>query len=99
MHVIAKEEVEVEKLDARIAASEQKAEKEKSEIMQLQSDLNTGKSVFKYAGRSYTSGEVKQDLSRRFTDSKLPTPRWPAFATCETHVNETLTQPVRSLPR
>ncbi|NOY28913.1 MAG: hypothetical protein GXP28_01695 [Planctomycetes bacterium] len=70
MHVIAKEEVEVEQLDARIGSSEVKSEKEKSEIMRLQSDLQTGKSVFRYAGRKYTSGEVKQDLSRRFARFK-----------------------------
>ena len=38
--------------------------------MRLQSDLQTGKSVFKYAGHQYTVGEVKQDLSRRFTRFK-----------------------------
>ncbi len=70
MHVIAKEEVEVEQLDKRIEASESKSVKEKSEIMRLQSDLQTGKSVFKYAGHRYTVGEVKQDLSRRFTRFK-----------------------------
>lgn len=70
MHVIAKEEVEVEALDKRIAASQAKAEKDKSEIMRLQSDLKTGDSVFRYAGHKYTAGEVRQDLSRRFTRFK-----------------------------
>ncbi|MEM8946665.1 MAG: hypothetical protein AAGD11_15940 [Planctomycetota bacterium] len=70
MHVIAKEEVEVEQLDKQIETAEAKAGKEKTEIMRLQSDLQTGKSVFRYAGTSYTSGEVKQDLSRRFTRYK-----------------------------
>ena len=70
MHVIAEEEGEVEQLDKRIKASEEKAGKAKSEIMRLQSDLQTGKSVFKYAGNQYTVGEVKQDLSRRFTRFK-----------------------------
>ncbi len=70
MHVIAKEEVEVEQLDKRINAADTKAVKEKSEIMRLQSDLQTGKSVFHYAGHRYTASEVKQDLSRRFTRFK-----------------------------
>ncbi len=70
MHVIAKEEVEVDELDQRIGASETKSEKEKTEIMRLQSDLQTGKSVFRYAGRKYTSNEVKQDLARRFSRFK-----------------------------
>jgi hypothetical protein len=71
MHVIAKEEVEVEQLDTRITASESKAEQEKSEIMRLQSDLQTGKSVFRYAGHQYSVSEVKQDLSRRFSRFKI----------------------------
>lgn len=70
MHVIAKEEVEVESLDKRIETAESKAGKEKSEIMRLQSDLQTGKSVFRYAGHSYSADEVKQDLSRRFVRFK-----------------------------
>ena len=70
MHVIAKEEVEVEQLDKRISASQRKSEKEKSDIMRLQSDLRTGKSVFRYAGHQYTCDEVKQDLSRRFVRFK-----------------------------
>lgn len=70
MAVIAKEEVEVESLDKRIESAQTKAEKEKGEIIRLQSDLGTGKNVFRYAGHEYTSGEVKQDLSRRFARYK-----------------------------
>ncbi len=70
MHVIAKEEVEVESLDKRIESAESKASKEKSEIMRLQSDLQSGDSVFRYAGHSYSADEVKQDLSRRFVRYK-----------------------------
>jgi len=70
MHVIAKEEVEVDELDQRINLGETKSEQDKSEIMQLQADLRTGKSVFRYAGHQYTSGEVKQDLARRFARFK-----------------------------
>lgn len=70
MHVIAKEEVEVEQLDNRIRTAEAKGEKDKSDIMRLQTDLQTGKSVFRYAGNQYTCDEVKQDLSRRFARYK-----------------------------
>lgn len=70
MHVIAKEEVEVEQLDKRIQTGQTKAEKSKSEIMRLQADLQTGKATFRYAGHQYTSGEVKQDLARRFARFK-----------------------------
>ncbi len=70
MHVIAKEEVEVEQLDKRIESSKAASTKDKSEIMRLQSDLQTGQSVFRYAGNRYTAAEVRQDLSRRFTRFK-----------------------------
>jgi len=70
MHVIAKEEVEVAELDKRIEVADKRAAKEKSHIMQLQSDLQTGKSAFRYAGHRYTADEVKQDLSRRFVRFK-----------------------------
>ncbi len=70
MHVIAKEEVEVEQLDNRIEEAEEKAVKAKSDIMRLQSDLQTGKSVFKYAGHQFTASEVKRDLSLKFTRFK-----------------------------
>lgn len=70
MHIIAKEEVEVESLDRRLESATTKADKEKSEIMRLQADLQTGKSVFRYAGLKYSADEVKQDLSRRFARYK-----------------------------
>ena len=70
MHVIAKEEVEVESLNNRIEAAEAKKSKEKSDIMRLQADLQTGKSVFRYANDQYTAEEVRQDLSRRFARFK-----------------------------
>ncbi len=70
MHVIAKEEVEVGELDKRVKQATDKSEKDKGEIMRLQADLKTGNSVFHYAGHSYTSGEVKEDLARRFNRFK-----------------------------
>jgi hypothetical protein len=70
MHVIAKEEVEVAELDKRLEQAVNKAEKDKSEIMQLQSDLSSGKNVFRYAGHAYSEGQVKEDLARRFNRFK-----------------------------
>ena len=70
MHVIAKEEVEVAELDRRLEVATNKADKDKSEIMRLQSDLSSGKNVFHYAGHSYSEGEVKEDLARRFNRYK-----------------------------
>lgn len=71
MHVIAKEEVALEQLNHQIAANEQKAEKEKRDILRLQSDLGTGSETFRYANRTYSSEEVKQDLARRFNRFKV----------------------------
>jgi hypothetical protein len=70
MHVIAKEEVEVAELDKRLETAVENAEQDKKEIMQLQSDLSSGKSVFRYAGHSYSEGQVKEDLARRFNRFK-----------------------------
>jgi chromosome segregation ATPase len=71
MHVIAKEEVALEQLNAQIGGSEQKVEKDKSEILRLQADLGQNKDVYHYASRSYSPEQVKQDLSRRFSRFKV----------------------------
>jgi hypothetical protein len=66
MHIIAKEEVEVARLEEQIAGAEKNLAKEKEQIMRLKTDLGGGNSVFRYAGRSYTCDEVKADLANRF---------------------------------
>ncbi len=71
MHVIAKEEVALEQLNAQIQGNEQKVEKDKSEILRLQADLGQNKGVYQYASRTYTSEQVKQDLARRFSRFKV----------------------------
>ena len=71
MHVIAKEEVALEQLNQQIDTSEDKTEKEKSDILRLQADLGKNKSVYRYASRTYSAGEVKQDLARRFNRFKV----------------------------
>jgi len=71
MHVIAKEEVALEQLNAQIDGSEQKVEKDKSEILRLQADLGQNKDVYRYASRTYTTEQVKQDLTRRFSRFKV----------------------------
>jgi regulator of replication initiation timing len=67
MHIIAREEVEIAELDERIAAAEERSRKDKEEILRLQSDLESGDDTFRYAGHTYTTTEVREDLSRRFT--------------------------------
>lgn len=71
MHVIAKEEIALESLDKQIASAEEKADKSKGEILRLQSDLSDGRTVFRYAGHSYSREEVTEDLSRRFSRFKV----------------------------
>lgn len=66
MHVIAKEEVEIERLARRIAAADARSVKEKEQILQLKADLGDNKDVFHYAGRSYSKDQVKIDLANRF---------------------------------
>lgn len=71
MHVIAKEEVALEQLNKHIAGAEQQAGKDKHEILRLQADLGQNHDVYRYASGSYTAGEVKQDLARRFNRFKV----------------------------
>jgi hypothetical protein len=66
MHVIAKEEVEVQRLDEQIAESRTRLAKEKEQLLRLKGDLASGKGPFTYAGRSYTADEVRTDLAHRF---------------------------------
>jgi len=66
MRAIAKEEVEVNRLQEQIEQTEAGLAKEKGQVMRLRSDLSTGKDVFNYASRSYTAGQVKLDLANRF---------------------------------
>jgi chromosome segregation ATPase len=66
MHLIAKEEVEIEKLDRQIADSSTRLEKDRTELMRLKTDLASGKTVFQYAGRRYDASQVKADLANRF---------------------------------
>jgi hypothetical protein len=71
MHVIAKEEVALEQLTRQVEVSQEKADKDRQDILRLQADLGRGKDVYRYANRSYSSEEVKQDLSRRFNRFKV----------------------------
>jgi len=71
MHVIAKEEVEVEKLGRQIADAEANLERDRSELKRLAGDLSTGNEVFHYAGRKYSSTQVKADLANRFERFKV----------------------------
>ncbi len=66
MHVIAQEEVEVERAERQIGDMEAKLEKDKAEIFRLKSDLSSARDTFEYGNRKYTTDEVKADLAHRF---------------------------------
>ena len=76
MHVIAKEEVEVQRLDEQIAESRSRLAKEKEQLLRLKADLATGKGEFIYAGRTYTADEVRTDLASRFDRYKTGEATW-----------------------
>jgi chromosome segregation ATPase len=66
MHLIAKEEVEVERLQKQVGAIEARLANEKQDLLKLKGDLASGKSAFEYGGRKYSVVQVKQDLANRF---------------------------------
>lgn len=66
MHIIAKEEIEVERFQKQVEAAQAALAKDKEGILKLKADLTTGKKTFEYGGRKYTVDQVKTDLSNRF---------------------------------
>jgi chromosome segregation ATPase len=78
LHLIAKEQVELESLQKQIAKAEANLEKGEEEMSRLNDDLKSGEGVFVYAGRSYTANQVKTDLANRLERCKT------AKATLET---------------
>ena len=90
VQAIAKEEVEVEKLQKQIADTEIRLAREKEEMLKLHADAKSGKESFAYGGRTYTAGQVRTDLASRFA----------RFTTTEATLNswkDTLTARQRSL--
>lgn len=71
MHLIAKEEVEIQRLQERIASAEANLAKEKQEIIRLKEDLAQARASYCYAGRTYSAEEVQTDLARRFERYKI----------------------------
>ena len=66
MQIIAKEEVEVERLDQDISNLEKKQDKDRGELMSLSTEAASGKTTFSFAGRNYSLDQVKCDLANRF---------------------------------
>jgi phage shock protein A len=66
MHVIAQEEVEVERLEKQITQNQGTVDKARGELLRLKNDLASSRTTFEYSGRSYTVSQVKADLANRF---------------------------------
>jgi len=66
MHLIAKEEVEVERLQKQIDDLEARLTKEEQELKKLHDDVKSGKRDFEYGGRKYTVEQVRTDMASRF---------------------------------
>jgi chromosome segregation ATPase len=71
MHLIAKEEVEIEKLAGQVENQETGLAKARGDILRLKTDLETGDTSFYYASRKYTADQVKGDLEGRFDRYKV----------------------------
>ncbi|MBX9790900.1 MAG: hypothetical protein K2Y37_18430 [Pirellulales bacterium] len=66
MHLIAREEVELERLGKQVVELEARLTKDKAAILQLKGDLEGSQDAFQYASHRYSREEVKTDLGRRF---------------------------------
>lgn len=70
LRLIAREEVEVARLNKDVATKQDHIVKSRRDILRLKDDLQTGSSKFVYAKRTYSSSEVKEDLANRFKQFK-----------------------------
>jgi chromosome segregation ATPase len=66
MHLIAKEEVEVDKLQKQVNDIDARLAKEEQDLKKLHGDIKSGKTSFEYGGRKYTAEQVRVDLTNRF---------------------------------
>jgi len=71
MHLIAKEEVEIEKLAKQVDEQEAALTQSRQDILRLKKDLETGDTSFYYASHRYTADQVKSDLEGRFDRFKV----------------------------
>ena len=71
MRLIAKEEVDVERLARQVDKLGGRQQTSRTDLMRLKTDLNSGKSVYSYAGHRYTQVQVKTDLANRFERYKI----------------------------
>lgn len=63
---IAKEKIEVTRLERQLGDTDSRLAKAQEEIERLSGDLQSESTVYSYGGKTYTSVQVKSDLSNRF---------------------------------
>lgn len=63
---IAREKVEVARLEKQLNENTARLTRSRTDIERLTEDLRSEDSVYTYGGRTYTSTQVKNDLSNRF---------------------------------
>lgn len=66
MQVIARERVEVARLERELEKKHEQLTSAKSDMFKLKDDLAGGSSNFVYKGVTYTSQQVRDDLTKRF---------------------------------
>ena len=66
LHVVAEEQVEVERLTEAITHRERTLAEKQAAIRTMRSDLDSDREYFVYAGAEYDREEVARDLARRF---------------------------------
>ena len=67
---IAREKIEVVRLENQVAEKEVSLAKAQSDIERLTDDLRSGSKEYTYAGYTYTSAQVEEDLKARFNRFK-----------------------------
>ncbi len=68
--LIAREKVELARLQSQAKQTDQRLAKSESDIQRLTEDLERESTYYTYAGRTYTSTQVKDDLKNRFKRHK-----------------------------
>jgi septal ring factor EnvC (AmiA/AmiB activator) len=63
---IAREKVEVARLEQQVQDTDERLAKTQADIERLSEDLRSENQYYTYGGRTYTSSQVKSDLSNRF---------------------------------
>lgn len=70
LHLIAKEEVEVDRIHRQIDNLETRLVKDRTDMVRMTNDLEDGDKYIVYASRRYSRNQVKQDLTNRLTRAK-----------------------------